>query len=71
MVGVWYLSLFLGSYLAGVVGAYWGDFAKPLFFAAMSLLTLISGLALYLTTRFLARSLESGPEKVTGPAPDQ
>ena len=70
MVGVWYLSLFLGSYLAGVVGAYWGDFPKPLFFAAMSLLTLISGLALYLTTRFLARSLESGSERVTGPAAD-
>ena len=57
MVGVWYLSLFLGSYLAGVVGSYWSDVSKPLFFAAMSVAPhLISGLALYVTTRFFARS---------------
>ena len=62
MVGVWYLSLFLGSYLAGVVGSYWSEFPKPLFFAAMAVLTLLSGLAFYLTTRAFAQSLLRAPE---------
>lgn len=57
MVGVWYLSLFLGSYLAGVVGSYWSELSKPLFFTVLALLNLISGLALYVTTRSFSRSL--------------
>jgi proton-dependent oligopeptide transporter, POT family len=57
MVGVWYLSLFLGSFLAGVVGSYWSDFAKPTFFAAMSVLTLLSALAFYASTRGFGKVL--------------
>lgn len=70
MVGVWYLSLFLGSYLAGLVGTYWSDFPKAIFFAAMSVLTALSGLALFIATRFFARSLQVGSERRTGPVAD-
>jgi POT family proton-dependent oligopeptide transporter len=59
MVGVWYLSLFLGSYLAGMVGSYWNALPKPVFFAGMAALTLLSGLAFYVTTRLFAPALEA------------
>jgi POT family proton-dependent oligopeptide transporter len=57
MVGVWYLSLFLGSYLAGVAGSFWDDVAKPTYFAAMAGFAFISALALLLTGRTLSKAL--------------
>lgn len=34
ILGVWYMSLFLGSYLAGSAGRWWSISAKPVYFAA-------------------------------------
>jgi proton-dependent oligopeptide transporter, POT family len=61
MVGVWYLSLFLGSYLAGAAGAYWEDVSKPLYFAGMCAIALFSALALFAFSKTLTRTLEPQP----------
>jgi POT family proton-dependent oligopeptide transporter len=60
MVGVWYLSLFLGSYMAGVAGSYWEDVPKPLYFAGMCVIALFSALALFSVSKTLTKTLESG-----------
>ena len=57
MVGVWYLSLFLGSYLAGLAGSYWDDIPKPLYFASMAAVAFLSALALFLTSKTLSKVL--------------
>lgn len=62
MVGVWYLSLFLGSYLAGLVGSYWSDVPKPLYFAGMAAAAFTSALALYVTSKTLSRVLDPKPD---------
>jgi POT family proton-dependent oligopeptide transporter len=67
MVGVWYLSLFLGSYLAGALGSYWNDVSKPLFFAAMSGLSFLSAFALFVTTKFFSRALEASLARFVSP----
>ncbi len=60
MVGVWYLSLFLGSYLAGLAGSYWNDVPKPVYFAGMAAFAFASALALFLTSRTLSKDLSPG-----------
>jgi POT family proton-dependent oligopeptide transporter len=60
MVGVWYLSLFLGSYLAGVAGSYWEDVPKPLYFAGMCVIALFSAVALFSVSKTLTKTLEAG-----------
>ena len=57
MVGVWYLSLFLGSYLAGLVGSYWDEVPKQLYFAGMAASAFLSASALYLTSKTLSKVL--------------
>jgi POT family proton-dependent oligopeptide transporter len=58
MLGVWYGSLFLGSYLAGYSGTYWESTRKPVYFGAIALLSLGSAAALYVVGRTLAAKLE-------------
>lgn len=58
-VGVWYLSLFLGSYFAGWAGSFWSQTSRPLFFAAMAVFGLLSAAALWLTSRTFASALGS------------
>ena len=64
MIGVWYLSLFLGSYLAGVLGSYWNDVPKPLFFAGLSSLAFLSAFALFVTTRGFSKALDASLARV-------
>jgi POT family proton-dependent oligopeptide transporter len=53
MLGVWYMSLFLGSYLAGFSGTFWGHTSKPAYFAAMAACGFLSSAALFAVRRSL------------------
>jgi POT family proton-dependent oligopeptide transporter len=53
MLGIWYLSLFLGSYLAGFTGTFWGSTPKPVYFAALAACGFVSSAALFTLRRFL------------------
>lgn len=59
MLGVWYMSLFLGSYLAGSAGRWWSISAKPVYFAAMAAVACLAAIALFIVSRTLARKLDA------------
>jgi POT family proton-dependent oligopeptide transporter len=46
-MGAWYIAKFLGSLLAGVMGAYWGKIAPAAFFSLGMGSTMIAALCLY------------------------
>jgi len=46
-MGAWYIAKFLGSLLAGVMGAYWGQIPPSAFFALGMASTLIAAACLY------------------------
>jgi POT family proton-dependent oligopeptide transporter len=46
-MGAWYIAKFLGSLLAGVMGAYWGVVPATLFFGAGALSVLVAAVLLY------------------------
>ncbi len=47
-MGAWYIAKFLGSLLAGVMGAYWGIIPPIQFFGLGAVSVLIAGIVLYL-----------------------
>ncbi|MEO8175050.1 MAG: peptide MFS transporter [Sphingomicrobium sp.] len=56
-MGAWYIAKFLGSLLAGWMGAYWGQVSATSFFALGGLCTLLAaGLLALLARRFERRS---------------
>ena len=57
MLGVWYMSMFVGSYLAGMSGRFWSVTAKPLYFAAMAFAAALCALFLYIIGRTIAKRL--------------
>jgi POT family proton-dependent oligopeptide transporter len=58
LLGVWYMSMFIGSYLAGASGRLWSTTAKPLYFLAMAAVGVVCALLLYIVGRTSAHSLE-------------
>jgi POT family proton-dependent oligopeptide transporter len=60
MMGIWFLSSFLGNYGAGFLGQYWECMTKDKFFFAMAVISFVSGLAILLIIKPLKRAI--GPE---------
>ena len=58
-VGVWYLSLFLGSYFAGYAGSFWSRTPTAVYFLAMAGFGLLAAAALMLTNRIFSGALNS------------
>jgi proton-dependent oligopeptide transporter, POT family len=44
MMGMWFISSFVGNYLAGYIGTYWTRMGKPSFFLLLTGLAFLSGL---------------------------
>ena len=57
MLGVWYMSMFVVSYLAGASGRFWSVTAKPLYFAAMAAVAVLCALLLFIIGRTFAKKL--------------
>jgi POT family proton-dependent oligopeptide transporter len=58
LLGVWYMSMFLGSYFAGASGRFWGVTPKPVYFSAMAAVGVVCAVLLYIIGRAAARSLQ-------------
>jgi POT family proton-dependent oligopeptide transporter len=55
MIGVWFLAKFVGSLLAGYLGAYWTQIPHPTFFLIGAASAGVAGVTLLLFRAFLAR----------------
>jgi proton-dependent oligopeptide transporter, POT family len=58
MMGVWFLSSFIGNYGAGFLGQYWGTMPKTAFFAMIAAIALVAGLAILSILKPLKRGME-------------
>jgi POT family proton-dependent oligopeptide transporter len=60
MMGIWFLSSFLGNYGAGFLGHYWEIIPKDTFFLMIASISAAAGLAIWLILKPLKRAM--GPE---------
>jgi proton-dependent oligopeptide transporter, POT family len=60
MMGVWFLSAFVGNYAAGFLGIYWELIPKDMFFLMIAAISAAAGLAIALILKPLKRAM--GPE---------
>lgn len=60
MMGVWFLSSFLGNYRAGFLGRYWEQMAKEVFFLMIAVIALAAGLAILMILSPLKRAIGPG-----------
>ena len=60
MMGVWFLSSFLGNYAAGFLGRYWEKMTKDFFFLMIAAIALAAGLAILMILRPLKRAIGPG-----------
>lgn len=58
LMGVWFLSLAMGDYLAGFVGTYWNRLGSEGFFLLLFGLCLAAGFAIFALSRPLLRAME-------------
>ena len=57
-MGAWYIAKFLGSLLAGIMGAYWLQIPPAAFFALGIGSTLTAARCLYLMSRVVSRRVQ-------------
>lgn len=57
MMGMWFLSSFIGNYLSGYLGTFYESMAKTSFFGLMAVLAVIAGLAMLAFNRPLKSAL--------------
>ena len=60
MMGVWFLSSFVGNYAAGFLGRYWEKMPKDAFFLMIAAMAFAAGLAILLILKPLKRTI--GPD---------
>ena len=51
MLGIWFLSYFIGNYLSGVVGCFWELVPKEVFFLILSIVAFVAGFGMLAVTR--------------------
>lgn len=56
MMGIWFLSSFVGNYAAGFIGRYWEQMSKDIFFLMVASMGLAAGLAVLLTIKLFKRA---------------
>ena len=59
MMGIWFLSSFIGNYAAGFLGQYWETMPKDKFFFVMAVIAFVAGLAILLIIKPLKRAIGS------------
>lgn len=57
MMGMWFLSSFIGNYLSGYLGTFYDTMAKTDFFLMLTLLSFVAGLAIFAFNRPLKSAL--------------
>ncbi|HEY0839129.1 MAG TPA: peptide MFS transporter [Vulgatibacter sp.] len=64
MMGMWFLSSFLGNYLSGLIGTLYSVMPKELFFLVLTVLGVAAGLAIFVLNRPLQKAMASREEAV-------
>ncbi|MCB9519669.1 MAG: peptide MFS transporter [Myxococcales bacterium] len=64
MMGVWFLSSFLGNYLSGYLGTFWDKMPKDQFFLMLTVLGVVAGAAIWALNAPLRRALSGTPNAV-------
>lgn len=59
MMGMWFISSFLGNYLSGSIGTMYDDMSKVSFFLMLAAIGVVTGLAMWAFNRPLKRALGS------------
>jgi len=59
MMGIWFMSSFIGNYAAGFLGEYWETMPKDEFFFVMAVIAFVAGLAILLIIKPLKRAIGS------------
>jgi proton-dependent oligopeptide transporter, POT family len=57
MMGIWFLSMFMGNYAAGFLGHYWDKMPKVAFFFMMAAIAFGAGVAILLIVKPLERAM--------------
>ncbi len=60
MMGVWFLSSFIGNYAAGFLGQYWERMPKDAFFTTIAVIAFLAGFAILLILKPLKSGMASG-----------
>ncbi len=55
MMGVWYLSSFIGNYMTGYLGTYYETMPRQQFFLMLTVIGVVAGLLLFVMNRWLDR----------------
>ena len=58
MMGVWFISYFIGGYLAGLIGSYWERMSMNQFFVLAAVIPAIAGAAIWAFNRPLKPMLD-------------
>jgi proton-dependent oligopeptide transporter, POT family len=69
MMGVWFLSSFLGNFLSGVIGLLYTRWSAEAFFVLLTLLGVGSGIAIWLFNRPLRAAMSPSEPVAAGAAP--
>jgi len=62
MMGMWFLSSFLGNYLSGLIGTLYSVMPKESFFLILTILGVAAGFAIFVLNRPLQRAMGSSQE---------
>jgi len=62
MMGIWFLSSFLGNFLSGVIGLLYTRWSPEAFFALLTLLGVAAGIAIWLFNRPLRSAMGGGAD---------
>ena len=68
MMGVWFLSISVGSYLGGQISHAYAGLSEQRLFSAIAMLTIAGGVVMLLLARFLGRLSAPAPETTGQPA---
>lgn len=63
LMGMWFLSSFLGNYLCGYIGTFWEKMPKESFFILLSALSIGAGVGMLLVIKPLKRAMGRGQEE--------
>ncbi|PWU21191.1 MAG: MFS transporter [Bdellovibrio sp.] len=66
MMGMWFLSSFVGNYLSGYIGSYYEIMSKEAFFTLLTGLGIAAGLVFFLVNGLLSRILSQPVEESLG-----
>jgi len=59
LMGMWFLSSFVGNYLSGYLGTFWGKMSKQDFFVILALLAFGAGFGMLAVLRPLKKAIGS------------